>query len=119
MTAEYSALSPREAQDGQLRDELSGAPMGPDRFLSLAIRITTAVTAAVVDIHRQQVIYKNINPATIFFDHRTGTVTRGDFSSSSRLPCEYPTQESSHSLKLIEDIVTHAETRYLLLLQFC
>ncbi|MDP3479745.1 MAG: serine/threonine-protein kinase PknK, partial [Desulfoprunum sp.] len=95
MTAEYSALSPREAQDGQLRDELRGAPMEPDRFLSLAI----GITAALADIHRQHIIHKNINPATILFDHRTGTVTIGDFSSSSRLPCEYPTQESIYSLK--------------------
>lgn len=95
MTAEPNFPRHRESSDRPLLDELCGAPMEPERFLSLAI----GIAAALGEIHRQHIIHKNINPASILFDRQTGTVTISDSSSSSHLPCEYPTQKSIYSLR--------------------
>jgi PAS domain S-box-containing protein len=94
MTTDSSSHRDGVPSEARLHDELSGGPMKPGRFLSLAIRIA----AAVADIHRRHIIHKNITPETILLDARTGEVTVGDFSLASRLPVEYPTRKSLYSL---------------------
>ncbi|TKC99035.1 GAF domain-containing protein [Polyangium fumosum] len=71
-------------------DRLLGAPMETERFLRLAIHITTAIA----DIHRQGVVHKDIKPQNIIVNPVTGEAKLTDFGIASRLPREHTSPQS-------------------------
>ena len=73
---------------GRSLDALCGTPMDPGPFLHLAI----GITAALAELHKQNIIHKSISPRTILINPETFAVTITGFSPDSRLPNEYPAQ---------------------------
>ncbi|MFS8066286.1 MAG: serine/threonine protein kinase, partial [Byssovorax sp.] len=74
-----------EDTGGESLDHLLGAPMGVERFLRLAIGITAAVT----DVHRQEIIHKDLKPQNILVNPGNDEVKITDFGVASRLPREH------------------------------
>jgi predicted ATPase/signal transduction histidine kinase len=71
---------------GQSLEGLLGTPIPVDLFLRLAIQITTAV----VDVHREGAIHKDIRPANILINPVTLEVKIGNLGLASRLLHEEP-----------------------------
>jgi len=71
--------------DGESLDHGLGAPMEIERFLRLAV----AIAAVVTDIHRQEIIHKDIKPQNILINLRSGEVKITNFGVASRLPREH------------------------------
>jgi predicted ATPase/signal transduction histidine kinase len=65
-------------------DRLPDAPLGPGRFLRLAI----AVAGALGEVHARGVIHKDIKPTNILFDEGRDLAKITDFGISSRAPRE-------------------------------
>ena len=84
-----------EDMAGAPLDRLLGAPMETERFLRLAIRITTAIA----DIHRQGVVHKDIKPQNIIVNTATGEVKLTDFGIASRLPREHTAPQSPQQIE--------------------
>ncbi|MDI1443524.1 ATP-binding sensor histidine kinase [Polyangium sp. 6x1] len=76
-------------------DRLLGSPMETERFLRLAIRITTAVA----DIHRHGVVHKDIKPQNIIVNPATGEAKLTDFGIASRLPREHTSPQSPEQIE--------------------
>jgi PAS domain S-box-containing protein len=76
----------RGKQEGQSLDKLCGTPMETGRFISLAV----GITAALAEIHGQNITHKNISPRSILIDSETGEVSIADSSNPSFLRFEYP-----------------------------
>ncbi|MDC3952970.1 AAA family ATPase [Polyangium jinanense] len=57
-------------------EQLLGEPMREDRFLSLAARITGALS----ELHARQIVHRSIRPGCIFVLGEDGDVKLGDFS---------------------------------------
>jgi PAS domain S-box-containing protein len=74
-----------EDSGGVSLDQLLGAPMEIARFLRLAI----AVAAAAAEIHRQEVIHKDLKPRNILVNPGNDEVKITDFGVASRLPREH------------------------------
>ena len=51
--------------------------MDPSHFLQLAI----GITAALAELHRQNIVHKNLNPGTVLIDPATSTITLTGFST--------------------------------------
>lgn len=77
---------------GQPLHKLCGTPMEIDAFLRLA----TGITSTLAELHQQNIIHKGICPKHIQVNYKTGDATIIDFSSSSRLPYEYPIFHADH-----------------------
>src|SRR6266446_6227851 len=69
---------------GEPLDRLLGLPMELRSFLRLAI----AVAAALSQVHRRDLVHKDIKPANILVDRTTGEVKLTGFGIASRLPRE-------------------------------
>ena len=69
---------------GEPLDQLLGLPMEVRSFLRLAI----AVAAAVSQVHRRDLVHKDIKPANILVNRTTGEVKLTGFGIASRLPRE-------------------------------
>src|SRR3981189_1174780 len=65
-------------------DRLLGAPMEVRSFLRLAI----AIAAALTQVHRRDLVHKDIKPANILVNRTTGEVKLTGFGIASRLPRE-------------------------------
>ncbi len=65
----------------QSLDTLPGAPMEPGQFLHFAIKST----AAVAELHKQNIIHYNLNPRTILINPQNGDVTITGFSAASQV----------------------------------
>lgn len=74
-----------EDVDGALLDRELGAPMDVERFLRLAIRISSAIA----ELHRQGVIHKDIKPQSILVERATGAVRLCNLGIATRLPREH------------------------------
>lgn len=66
-------------------DDLLGHPMEIETFLRLA----ELICAAIADIHRHNIIHKNLKPQNILIDISTNTVKLTGFGLSSMLPREH------------------------------
>ncbi|AKV04351.1 Signal transduction histidine kinase CheA [Labilithrix luteola] len=69
-------------------DRLLGAatgPMGIEQFLLLASRIV----AAVAELHRKDVVHKDLKPSNIFVNSETGEVKIADLGVAARLPRQH------------------------------
>jgi PAS domain S-box-containing protein len=62
-------------------EQLLGVPMEIDRFLALAISITTTLAK----VHQQGLVHKDINPANILVNEPTGEVRLSGFGMASRM----------------------------------
>lgn len=82
MSIESSKILDGDNPSGQTLADILGSPLPVGRFLHIAIGISTALA----EIHKQHIIHKNINPATLFIDPGTLAVTIGGFTSASDLP---------------------------------
>jgi PAS domain S-box-containing protein len=69
---------------GDLLSQHLGVPMGVERFLRLAIGITSAVSK----MHQGGLIHKDIKPANILVDSSDGTIRLTGFGIASRVPRE-------------------------------
>jgi PAS domain S-box-containing protein len=69
---------------GEPLDRLLGLPMEVRSFLRLAI----AVAAALSQVHRRDLVHKDIKPANILVNRTTGEVKLTGFGIASRLPRE-------------------------------
>jgi predicted ATPase/signal transduction histidine kinase len=67
--------------DGELLSGLVGVPWELGRFLDVAV----ALTAAVVDLHRQGVVHRDLRPQNVLLDPRTGALKLIGFGMASRL----------------------------------
>ncbi|MFY0569884.1 ATP-binding protein [Archangium lansingense] len=70
---------------GESLDHLLGSPMDTGRFLLLALRIAEAVA----EVHRRNVVHKDLKPQNIFVRATTDEVKLADFGIASRLPREH------------------------------
>lgn len=73
---------------------LLGAPMELARFLPLAI----GIAAAVDEVHRHNVVHKDLKPDNILVHPATGEVKLVDFGLASVLPC--PPAPSGHARRI-------------------
>jgi PAS domain S-box-containing protein len=73
-----------EDPGGELLSGLLGSPMGLERFLRVAVR----VTAALAKVHQQGLIHKDIKPANILVNTGSGEVWLTGFGIASRLTRE-------------------------------
>ncbi|PTL82915.1 ATP-binding sensor histidine kinase [Vitiosangium sp. GDMCC 1.1324] len=80
---------------GESLDHLLGSPMDIGRFLPLALHIT----AAVADIHRQDVVHKELRPQSILVRASTGEVKLTDFGIASRIPREHASPRSPRHIE--------------------
>ncbi|OJT23995.1 hypothetical protein BO221_17810 [Archangium sp. Cb G35] len=80
---------------GESLEHLLGAPMDAGRFLPLALRIT----AAVADIHRQEVVHKELRPRSILVSAATEEVKLTDFGIASRIPREHVSPRSPRHIE--------------------
>lgn len=69
-----------------LRGLLNQSPLPLQNFLQLAMQ----VTAALEEIHQQQIIHKDINPANILFNPTTQQTKIIDFGIATLLSRENP-----------------------------
>ncbi len=72
-----------EDYGGEPLDRLP-TPIGPERFLELAVRIA----GAVAEVHDRGVVHKDLKPANILIDPTTLEVRIADFGIATRLPRE-------------------------------
>ena len=72
--------------DGEPLSGLLDQPIEIDRFLDIARQLV----AALVDIHQQDIIHKDLNPAHILVQPETGAIKLTGFGIASRLLC-FPT----------------------------
>src|SRR6516165_351294 len=70
--------------DGEPLDRLLGGPMEVERFLRLAI----AVTSALGKLHQRGLVHKDIKPANILLNEATGEVRLTGFGIASRFARE-------------------------------
>jgi PAS domain S-box-containing protein len=77
----------RKGRDSQSLDRLCGPPMDVRRFLAIAI----AVTEALEELHKDNIVHKNIQPSSIRVNPETSSVTLADVSEASRWPYPYLT----------------------------
>jgi PAS domain S-box-containing protein len=70
---------------GQSLDRLCGSPMEIGRFLKFAIGMATALG----ELHRKNIVHKNIKPHTIVVNPLTVAVTISDVSAAPGFPPEY------------------------------
>ncbi len=87
MTSHDTADSTHDDANRQPLGELCGEPMELRRFLELSISIAEQLA----EIHKQNIIHKNIRPNNILFNPGNGSVTITGFTWASRLPYEHPT----------------------------
>ena len=66
---------------GEPLDRLLGRPLEVERFLRLAV----AVTSALGKLHQRGLVHKDIKPASILFNEATGEVRLTGFGIASRL----------------------------------
>jgi predicted ATPase/serine phosphatase RsbU (regulator of sigma subunit)/tRNA A-37 threonylcarbamoyl transferase component Bud32 len=78
-----------------LKRLMADRPFTLKEFLSLAIQITNTLG----QIHTQNVIHKDINPANIVFNQATSQLKIIDFGISSRLPRENPVLKNPEQLE--------------------
>ncbi|XYI04115.1 AAA family ATPase [Sorangium sp. So ce1128] len=76
---------------GRPLDQLQGGPMPLERFFPLALR----VTAALAELHRHQVIHKDIKPQNLLYNPDTGELKITDLGIASRAPRE--SQDLTHA----------------------
>src|SRR5215468_5633168 len=73
-----------EDPGGKTLDQLLPGPMEITQFLRLAVSLTAAVTG----LHKRNLIHKDVKPANVLVDPRTGQVRLMGFGIASRLPRE-------------------------------
>ncbi|XYH93311.1 AAA family ATPase [Sorangium sp. So ce1128] len=76
---------------GRSLDRLLEGPMPLERFFPLALRIT----AALAELHRHQIIHKDIKPQNLLYNPDTEEVKITDFGIASRAPREL--QDVTHA----------------------
>jgi len=69
---------------GEFLDQLLGQPMQLTQFLNIAI----ALSATLARLHARGLIHKDLKPANIIFEPKTGAVRLTGFGIASRLPRE-------------------------------
>ena len=69
---------------GEPLDRLLGAPLGTERFLSLAI----GIAAALARFHQRGLVHKDLKPGHILVDQEGGHIWLTGFGIASRLPSE-------------------------------
>jgi PAS domain S-box-containing protein len=74
---------------GEPLDHLLGQPMGMDRFLKLALRVTSALGR----LHEQGLVHKDIKPANVLVDVASEQAWLTGFGIASRLPRERQSPE--------------------------
>jgi serine/threonine protein kinase len=79
---------------GEPLDRLLGAPMETERFLRLA----TSIAVAVGKLHGRGLIHKDLKPANILVNQKTGEVKLTGFGLTSRLPRERQAAEPPETL---------------------
>lgn len=67
-----------------LQQFLGSSPLSLEQFLNIAIQLTSALA----ELHRNQIIHKDLNPSNILIHPQTGQVKIIDFSIASCLSCE-------------------------------
>src|SRR3954467_3591400 len=75
---------------GEPLDRLLGGPMEVERFLRLAV----AITSALGKLHQRGLVHKDIKPANILLNETTGDVRLTGFGIASRLPRERQSPEA-------------------------
>jgi PAS domain S-box-containing protein len=73
-----------EDPGGEPLDQLLSGPME----LSLSLRIAIALATALSGLHKRGLIHKDVKPANVLFNSRTGEVRLMGFGIASRLPRE-------------------------------
>src|SRR5215468_12285919 len=73
-----------EDPGGKTLDQLLPGPMEITQFLRLAVRLAAALTG----LHKRNFIHKDVKPANVLVDPRTGQVRLMGFGIASRLPRE-------------------------------
>jgi serine/threonine protein kinase len=68
--------------DGELLSGLFDRPVEPGRFLEVAVRLTSAL----VDLHRQGIVHRDLRPDNVLFEARTGALKLIGFGMAARLP---------------------------------
>ncbi|MGK4008697.1 AAA family ATPase [Sorangium sp. So ce1036] len=69
---------------GESLDHLIGAPMAPERFLELAVRIA----ACVAELHRRDILHKDLKPQNLVVNTTTGQVKIADLGLAAHLSRE-------------------------------
>lgn len=87
MTKHDGAATKQDNSAGQPLADLCGAPTEPALFLPVAI----GISAALGELHRQNIVHQNISPHTILITPQTGAVTIADLSSAARMACRHAT----------------------------
>jgi serine/threonine protein kinase len=75
---------------GELLSQLLDQPMAVEKFLRLAIGITSAVSK----MHQQGLVHKDIKPANLLVNSRDGVIRLTGFGIASRVPRERQPPES-------------------------
>src|SRR5215471_18810094 len=73
-----------EDPGGRTLDQILPGPMEMTRFLRLAVSLTAALNG----MHKRNLIHKDVKPANVLVDPRTGQVRLMGFGIASRLPRE-------------------------------
>ena len=79
---------------------LGGNAMEPGAFLPLALRIVSAVA----ELHKRRLVHKDLKPANLLVNPKTGEVKIADFSSATFLA---PEQEAPDASSPIEGTLSH------------
>jgi serine/threonine protein kinase len=79
------ALVLEDVGDRTLKALIARAPLELERFFDLALQIA----ATVAEIHRRDIIHKDINPSNIVVDVASGRARLTDFGIASRLSAEH------------------------------
>ncbi len=78
-----------------LKQLIAQGPMDLGRFLELAL----ALAGTLAELHRHNLIHKDINPNNILVNSKTGAVTLLDFGISSRVRSEQQSLQQPHLLE--------------------